>query len=271
MQIKKLYSDSLAFAEKDLKLAFRYKVNFFAQTFLTPLTTVMPFLLVYSGYFLLGGTQVENLSDTTFVTFLLIGTIVNITLRLGFNRYLNKFKLEKYWQTLDAISITPISKLSLILGGMIDGLVSVIPGIIIISFAAYLFFPTSLAVVLPFVVLIIFALIISLCLGLIAGLASIFNENYSTIFQYSLLGIVFLSCFFYPISFFDNHPILALLKTIVLINPYYHIVTLMRGVWFGTGFSTQSFIFVSMFVVAMPFISVALFNWVWKRFTVEGY
>lgn len=259
-------------AQKDLSLNLRFKIPFFTSTIITPITIIIPFLLVYFGYFFSGGSAIKNINNENFIPFLLLGTMTSIVLHNGFHNFPNKFLTEKYWQTIEGIMLAPISKISLIIGGTIEGFVAVFPAIIIVFVTANFFLPTSsLQTMIVIIITLALLLIVSLSLGLIASLATLFNENYTPLFYYSLAGITFLSCFYYPIEFFDSHPVLSLLKPLIQINPYYLGVTLMRESWFNSAFQWNSFLYILIMAIALPFISVYIFRKAWQTFTIQGY
>lgn len=268
---KKILADSIAIAEKDLKLDMRFKIPFFFETVVMPIAVLAPFILVYFGYFQAGNVYFAGLEKENFVVFLLLGMLSSIALHQGFNNFLDKFLREKYWQTIEGIAITPINRISLVIGGTINGVISVLPSAVIIFFIGQFFLPTSIAHSIQILLLLILLLLTSMSLGLVAALTAVFNENYSPVFRYFIIAITFFSCFYYPISLFDSHPFLALLKPLIEINPFYHGVTIMRSIWFFGVIPWASFLYVLIFSIILPFISVFVFNRAWKIFTIQGY
>ncbi len=270
--LKKIFSDSIAIAEKDLKLDLRFKILFFSSTVINPITVAIPFMLVYYGLFTTGSAApTSDLGEKNFAPFLLLGAMTSIILHEGFNNFFNRFSLEKYWKTIEALTLAPVNKMALIIGGAIDGFVSLLPAMATFFTILWLIQPTTIPSLVQITITLALLLLISMSLGLVSGLAVIFNENYLPIFKYSIIGLTFFSCFYYPISLFDNHPALLAIKPLVEINPYYHGVTILRNAWFFNTINMNSFIYVLIFALTLPFISVYIFNKAWKMFIVQGY
>jgi len=270
MGTKKILFESLAIAEKELKIELRFKIPFFLDSIVWPVFVVVPFLLVYFGQFLSGAQNFGGITLENFVPFLLLGTISSIALHTGFTNTPIRFQREKYWQTIESIQIAPINKLSVIIGHTIFSIITVLPAAAIIMLLLQYFSHTSILNIFFILLILIPMLLISISLGIIAGISMLFDESYLPFFRSLVFFITFFSCFYYPIAIFDQHALLALLKPFVLVNPFYHGVTILRSLWFSGTTPLSSIAILLMFAIIMPFLSSYLFNRAWKKFTIQG-
>ena len=173
---------------------------------------------------------------------------------------------EKYWKTIEAVFISPISYLSIVIGVGISEIIRLIPTLIVfIIVASFFSLPNPIALI--FAVIMLFMLFLFCCsLGLIHGAAALSNENFLPVFGYLFMGLSLLSCFFYPIGLIPDA-----LKPLVEINPLYQGVAFIRDAWITGEISIISFAYVFAFMIVGLILSVQIFTKVWKTLGVEGY
>lgn len=261
-----LIGQSLALAEKEILLGLRFKAMFFMDFLVNPIIFSVIFLVVYNTFFSAAQTSIYGISAANFVPFVLIGSLTHLYVNAGSTAFNSIFLTEKYWETAFGMLFVTRNNLALIFGSTLATAIKIsFPTAIIlaISFAA---FPVSILTVLTAVLMLLLVLSVSLSFGLISGCFALSNENLVPIFNYFRYGLIFLSCFYYPIGALPRalHPL-------VQINPLYHAVLCIRSVWFGGGLPIFSIAYLLACAVFMPFFAVAIFDRVFKRYGVQGY
>ncbi len=130
---------------KDWKIEFAYPVSFIRQL-ISPLVFLLPFLLY--GIALVGGKESENLAQLVgtadvvtfiFTGYMLMGFIGTAVWAMGFS-----IRRERWFGTLEAIYVTPSSRLGQVLGMALHSTVHQILGTIIQLIAIYLTFGLAL-------------------------------------------------------------------------------------------------------------------------------
>ena len=275
----KILFDSLAIAEKELKLNFRYKWAFFISNLLNPLLRAGPFLLVYYGFFAIAGDSVSigGVSSLSFVVFLLLGMLVDIFLHSGLTVFSDNFLREKFWQTIQGFLLAPTHKLSLVIGVGISQLVAIFPTMLFFLLITFIWQPVSPLVLVFCLLVLAGAFLIALGAGLLLGSAALFNENFVPIFGYLRVIWVFFSCFYYSIDVlkFSVWGVLIDLRLLAELNPIYQAVAIIRATWvYGFDYAFQlwpQFAYFAAFVIIVPLVSVFIFRKLFKRFDIEGY
>ena len=263
----KRLEEVFAVAEKELFLSMRYKLSFFLTALINPVLGIIPFFLIYYGFLhFTGATEFAGLNRENYIGFLLLGMLVYTFFNDGFNVFSSKFLNEKYWKTIEAVFISPISYMSLVIGVGLSEAIRLIPTLLVfIAVAAIFSLPNPVALILA--ILMLYLLFLFCCsMGLIHGAMSLSNENLLPIFGYAFSALALLSCFFYPIGLVPDA-----LKPLVKINPLYQGVTFIRDAWLLGEISWISIIYVLAFTVAGLILSVRIFTTVWKTLGVEGY
>jgi len=132
---------------KDWKIEFAYPVSFIRQL-ISPLVFMLPFLLY--GLALVGGTYSENLAQLVgtgdvvafiFTGYIMMGFIGTAVWAMGFS-----IRRERWFGTLEAIYVTPSSRLGQVLGMALHSTVHQILGTIIQFIVIYLTFGLALKI-----------------------------------------------------------------------------------------------------------------------------
>jgi ABC-2 type transport system permease protein len=167
---------------KDWKIEFAYPMSFIRQL-ISPLVFLLPFLLY--GIVLVGGTKSENLAQLVgtndivafiFTGYMLMGFIGTAVWAMGFS-----IRRERWFGTLEAIYVTPTSRLSQVLGMALHSTVHQSFGTLLQLIVIYLTFGLALNIggILP--ALAIFALMMLALYGfgiVISALSLILKEGY---------------------------------------------------------------------------------------------
>lgn len=287
-----IWRDAYTIAEKELKLATRFKIPYFTGVLVNPLIRIFPFLLVYYGFFAGGATNFMGITMGSYVPFLVIGMLVDVFLNMGYSLFVANFGAEKVWHTVEATLLAPISKLSLLIGLWAAKFVSVFPTVLMFFLVAAYYYPTSISTIVFAFVMLICTLSISSSVGLIYGSLTMSNENFGPIFSYMRMGWVFISCFYYPVNIllFEFGQYAFDFRFLAWLNPVFHSTDLIRTFWLGQldlslaltgnlglaiGSGWQQIALPLLFVfgcaVILPLISVKIFNILWKRMGIQGY
>jgi len=267
----KIIEDTFTVAEKELKLEMRFKIRFFTSSMAEPLIRIAPFLLIYLGFFAAGAKSFGSVTEINFVVFLVLGMLTDVFFVHGYSWLHTKFMQEKYWQTIEAILLAPISKISLLGGQALSIIVALVPSMAIFLLISYLIIPAYFVHIAVVLLCLVLVLPIALSIGLVYSGAALFNENFTPLFNYARVGIVFISCFYYPITIFDKVPMLAALKPLVLFNPFYQAVFAIRQAWIFGIIEWGAIAYVAVFAIATPLLAVFIFNSLWKRLDIQGY
>ena len=167
---------------KDWKIEFAYPVSFIRQ-FISPLVFLLPFLIY--GLVLIGGRYSPNLEQLVgtgdavafiFTGYIMMGFIGTAVWAMGFS-----IRRERWFGTLEAIYVTPTSRLVQVLGMALHSTVHQILGTLIQFLVIYLTFGLGLKIegVLP--ALLIFALMMLALYGfgiVISALGLLLKEGW---------------------------------------------------------------------------------------------
>ncbi len=132
---------------KDWKIEFAYPVSFIRQ-FISPLVFLLPFLIY--GLVLVGGEDSPNLKQLVgtgdvvafiFTGYIMMGFIGTAVWAMGFS-----IRRERWFGTLEAIYVTPTSRLVQVLGMALHSTVHQILGTIIQFIVIYLTFGLALKI-----------------------------------------------------------------------------------------------------------------------------
>lgn len=255
-----------AYAQKDLNLQLRFKVDFVAYAFVPALINLGLFSTVYFGFFKSGAPSLTELSNSNFVAFALLGALTATLFNSGINAFQYRFVLEKYWETALGILASPLSPWGLLLGVMISEAVKFSIVLAVMLTLAYVFWPVSIGTLLTSLSILALMYIMISGFALIRGALYLVNENLDPILHYFMVGTGYLSCFYFPASFLPSF-----LQQIAYINPIYFVVATLRAFWLGLPLSVP-FIAVSLMVGAIgPVIGTYAFAKVWRNLDVTGY
>ncbi|MEK6934674.1 MAG: ABC transporter permease [Nanoarchaeota archaeon] len=247
-----------AIIEKEIKLNFRYKFNYLGMSLSSSLRLMFFFLLIYFGIFSLGVRDIGGISHNNYIPFLLLGGLISSFLGFGYDLFNIKFQNEKYWQTIEAFLIAPVNKFNLLLGIGFSEIIRLTIIFLIIILITYLFLPASIISILIISIISMITYIGILGISLIKGFFRLTNENYLFLIDYFFFIWIFFSCLYYPITLFPDY-----IQKIILLNPIYHSVTLIRELWYGSITSSifiNHFLYILGFSIISPLIGIYLFN-----------
>ncbi|MBD3338490.1 MAG: hypothetical protein GF353_05255, partial [Candidatus Lokiarchaeota archaeon] len=249
---------------KDLKLKFRYKLEFVVE-FIAPLFTIFFPYIIFNTLFELESQafgEESYYSQDNFILFLLLGYIVSSLIFLLWT-YKDQFYDEKTWKTLNSVFIAPVSKFNVLMGYLLSGVISKGFPIIFITILCYLLYPIPL-LNLMLVLLILFCISLTFAgMGFIIGLFEIVNENISASLTIGISFISLVSCVFYPIQIFPVQ-----VQFIIKLNPLYYYLELLRlSWWLGVDPETSlqylsvfHFMIVFGFTILTPLLASILFS-----------
>lgn len=263
----------MAVTEKELSLAFRFKIYPIVNSFINPIAKIIPVLLIYYGFLhfssagSFGGITKEN-----YILVLSTGMFLFTIYNAGITGFSPRFGMEKYWKTIDALLISPISSIELIIGVGLADLVINTPAISLFLATGFLAVSIDFFTLLLILVVVFLVYLICLSAGLAYGSVVLSREGYTAIISYLFMGWNFLSCFVYPITIMPEDFLGFLnLKLIAFYNPVYQGLSFVNQLWSQGTFDAFAFSYVLLFAIITPFIAGYIFKRSWKKLGIEGY
>ncbi len=265
--MNEFFHEITAITKKEFKLNIRFKTAYLLNTFVSPVLSIIPLIIIYYGFLhYTDATDFGGINLSNYIAFLSFGIAAQAFFHTGTNVFAVRFREEKYWRTIEALFIAPINYISLIIGVGINVALKLLPLLLIFILIASAFTVPSITQVLFVIIILLLLLLFCLGIGLIYGALTLFSENFDPFFRYFFAMWVLLSCFAYPITIIPES-----FRTIILFNPVYHAVNFARELWINNFFDLGAFLYVLGFAIIMPVISVYIFKMAWKRMEVQGY
>ena len=273
ISFKKITRQTLAIVEKELYLQFRYKSTIISQI-LNPLIQILILIFIFGIVFnIQAGYSLGYWTASNYVLFILIAFCLQI-FRPITEKYFQLFVVEKYWKTLSATLIAPINKFSLLLGQLISWVILNSVGFIVVFVIALMLYPIPIFYFLLFLLVFICIWISFASIGLLMGVFGISNENFGTSFSIILRFLFLFTCINYPKEVFPQF-----IQFFILLNPFYYIVDLLRLIWYYGLNPTIAMTFITpvhiiifiLSTVLLPIVSIAIFEYVYKRYGIAGY
>jgi len=257
-----------AYALKDLRGAFRFKISLF-NTILAPILTAASFLVTYAAIFF--GAKTEDLGfvqKSNYVIYILTGFLVYSIFRLAWGR--TSLLTEKVMQTLDGMLLAPRNRLYIMFGKAVQSFAEIFITVIFFAIAIIFLQPQiKLYNLVIGILALIFLFIIFLSLDFIVsaiGLAEEGIEGFIT--TYAPRAFLLIGCVYYPV---DVIPAFA--RPFVYLNPLYHAVNLFRSAFMTADlrFGFYPLIFLALLAFVLPILAAFLFDFVLRRWGVRGY
>jgi ABC-2 type transport system permease protein len=264
--MRTLLSHAAAYAEKDLHIQLRFKVEFVANTFLPALINLGLFGTVFFGFFKSGAPSGSELSSNDFVAFVLLAALGTTVFKSAFSAFQNRFASEKYWQTAQSILASPLSTWSLLLGVSAAELVKFSIVSVVFLTLSYIFWPVSILQFVGATLLLGLLYLAVSGFSLLRGALFLANENYDPIINYFMIGTAYVSCFYYPLTFLPSF-----LQPLAEVNPLYYIVNSIRSVWLGYPLETGYLAIGVIAGILSPLAGTVAFRRVWRNQDITGY
>lgn len=273
ISFKKIIRQTLAIVEKELYLQFRYKSVVISQI-LNPLIQIFTLIFIFGIVFnIQTGFSLGYWNANNYVLFILIAFCVQI-FRPITEKYFQLFVVEKYWKTLSATLIAPVNKFSLLLGQLISWVVINSVGFVVVFVIALILFPINIFYFLLFLLAFICIWISFASIGLLMGVFGISNENFGTSFSIILRLVFLFTCINYPKEVFPQ-----IVQFFISINPLYYMIDLLRLIWYYGLNPTIAMTFITpihiitfiLSTILLPIVSIAIFEYVYKRYGIAGY
>jgi len=255
-----------AITKKDLQLDLRYIAPLISKNFISPIKTMAWFLIIYSGFFSHSVNNFGGYTKENYIINLLIGSIFSIFFNLGAGSFPAKFFNEKWWQTIQGTLIAPINSYKLVLGISLSELIKAILGLLMVSAVALFLHPIPFYNFFIIFGIIIYTFIGLAAMGLIKAAFILVNENLNSIVEYFFLAVSFLSCFYYPIESFPS-----ILRPIAYYNPIYQSLFLIRNIWLDQPISLFNVLYPLFFMLLLIVVGTSFYNFITKRFDIDGY
>jgi len=221
---------------RDIKKRYKRSALGFLWVMLDPLLMLLIFYVIFSGLFgsSTGKYSTYVMSGIILWQFFSQGTKVASSAFLQNRNLINKIYLPK--------AVFPLSVVS---SSLVHFIFSLVPLFIIILFSGInLSFSLLL---LPYVVVIVF--IFSFGIALTVSTLAVFMHDVIYIYDVLLLGWMYISAIFYPVSILPDK-----LQVLLSLNPLYHYISLFRACLYDTALMTTGHIVFGTFFAVLSFL-----------------
>ena len=262
-----------AIIERNIFFELRFKLALLTS-FLNPfIQTLMP-LIIFGAFFSINESyDFGYWSSENYLLFLLIAFCIQF-LKGIMENFRQMFFREKFWKTLQALMVAPINRYVLLFGILISEMILLSIPFVIFFIVALVIFPISILNVFLVLVLFFCLAIFFGSLGLIVAVLIVTKEGVYRVIKIGLTYLIWASCISYPLQIFPE-----LIQNIILLNPLYYFIDLVRIVWmmgidYNVAISYLSpvhIVIVTTFTILLPILSVSLFNIFYNKFGITGY
>lgn len=255
-----------AIARRHLLQSMRFRWDYIFGIFLGPLKLMLLFFFIYTGFFYSGARNIGGVTTENYIVFLALGTVMSSIFGKGYNAIRGGLRTEKWWQTAEGLLVSPATRLDILLGYGIASLIHSLPMFIMVFTFAYIIMPVPLLNLIYIIALMLAMYAAVLGVGLVYGAFALTNENYNTAFSIASSGILFLSCFFYPMVALPGifHPLIK-------VNPIYLANHAVKSAWMQGTIEPKILVFMALASIASVSLGVHFFNRIWKRKGIQGY
>jgi len=258
-----------AFFLKDFKNQYRFKITL-ASNVLNPFLQVIGLILAYSAVFLVGKVEsVGYVNQANYVLYLITGFCSYSFARTTWGQ--TSLLVEKWYLTLDGVLLCPVSRFYIFLGKAVSGAISAALGAAPYSVLIILLHPKVYSFTHLLLGLVSMGCLFSIFISLdfLTSAVELHQEGVAKLVRsYAPRAVLLLGCVYYPISLLPSF-----LRYLVLLNPVYHSVEIFRSAFIRSepvclGYSMCYLLGLS---VLLPFVSVKVFVWTFRRYGVRGY
>ena len=267
--IKLQFIQIFAITEKNLKLRLRFKYQIIIS-FIRPIISILMPLIILGQFFELNA-EFGSWNENTYLVFQFIAYQIFLIKNLV-NEFPTQIVREKYWKTIQSLIIAPLNRYNLLLGIFLPHMILISIPMVVFFIICYIVYPISLLTVLSVILIFFLIALIFSAIGLFLGVFAITNENIWKILGFILNFIILLSCITYPYEIFPSF-----IQQIINLNPLYYLFDLLRFVWIEDhlliSILTHPIDIMILFTlaIALPLISVYIFNTVYQKYGIVGY
>lgn len=258
----------LAIASKEWRLNTRFFFEYLANNLISPVKTAILMYFIYAGFLGRESFSLGMVNKDNFHTFVFIGTTCHGIMLASVYVFRTKMLMEKWWQTVTATLISPVTTIEMIFGFILgSGTVHVAMGGVMFAVIAWFSHVSISAFLASFLTLCLLATF-AFGLGLLGATMALCWEGKSFLFDYGIQGLTFLSCFYYPIETLPKvlHPVIQVLPT-------YHAATLIQQLYLYGESSQLPFTLAYLSTVALAALLIPgfVFENSLKRYGIVGY
>jgi len=205
----------LAIADKEWRLNLRFPMEYIATNVVNPFKSAVVMYFLYRGLLTTGDHSLGVLNRATFPMYVVLGSTCHSLFMASLYTFRTKMVSEKYWQTITATLVSPASILEVIAGFIIGSVgIHLVISSLIVGVVSW-FFNVPFSVFATSILLLLLISLLGFGFGLIGTTFSLVWEGKAFLFDYSIQGLIFLSCFYYPLETLPRtiHPLVKLLPT----------------------------------------------------------
>jgi len=257
-----------AIALKEWRLNLRFPTEYFAANLFGPVKSALLMCLIYGGFLRSEGSHFGMVAHDNYALYVIVGTTCHSLLSNCVYVLVSKLVTEKWWQTVVATLISPASALELVLGFLIGSGGLHVAFATAITLIITLFHPISWSALLMVLYMMFLLSLLGFGVGLFGAMLNLCFEGKAFLFDYCVQGIIFMSCFYYPIELLPHA-----LRGIPHFLPTYYMGVVVHDC-FLSGYS-PSFLAVAggltVFCVLILGLSTLLFDYAVRKFGIVGY
>ena len=271
--IKRYCRQIIAIVEKNFYLDTRVKARVIMR-FLDPIIQLLIFIFLYGFIFNTNtGFQVGYWNKNNYVLFLLLAFCVQFSKSIT-QKYNSLFIEEKYWKTLSAMMVAPLNRFTLLFGVLISELVMLSIPLSILFIVMYILYPIPLLFLILTLLVFFSICLIFAAIGLIVGVLAMSNEKIVPYTSLILRFTFLFACIGYPREIFPE-----IFQILMFINPLYYIIDLLRLSWYlGIDYEVAillitpiHIILLILMTILIPLISLYFFEYIYKKYGIQGY
>jgi ABC-type polysaccharide/polyol phosphate export permease len=268
-KLQRIIRKTLALAEKQIYMQFRFKYRTLLNYFAPVITILMPIIIL--GRFFQNNVNFGPWNSQNYIIFIFIG--YNILLLRGMINYIPAhLQQEQYWKTLPALIIAPFNRYYLLFGYFISEVSLLSLPFFVFLITLFILYPISFTTLIIVILLFIGVAIVFAAIGLVLGVITVANENISSVLTFIIGFIFWASCITYPFQLFPN-----VIKDLISLNPIYYLINFIRLSWLEDNIfytiinHSGHFIIVISSIIIAPILAVIMFNLIYKKLGTSGY
>lgn len=258
-----------AIAEKNIKVTLRFRLSLI-MNYVTPILQILLPMIILNRFFSLKA-EFGAWTNQTYLLFLFLGYNILLVQKI-IGIIPAQFRTEKFWDTLSALMIAPFRRQNLLFGIVISHFSLILIPFCVFFIFCYIFYPVSFLTSLCIIGIYMAILIIFAGAGLIIGVFFISKESIGRIMITGVNIIFWFSCITYPYDIFPG-----IIQSIITINPVYYLIDTLRLTWVENDLlltiTTHPLHFLNLMslLIAFPVIGIYMFNYIFKKYGIEGY
>lgn len=258
-----------AVAQKEWRLNMRFAWQYFSDNLIAPTKTGILMYCIYHGLLKEVGQTLGMIDRANFALYVLVGTICHTLVAAAIYSFRSRMRDEKFWQTITATILSPISVMEVVLGFVVG---SVGPNLLISAVMLIVtvqLFPVPFDTAVTAMLVLLLLAFLGFGLGVLGSTIALCWEGKAFLFDYAMQAMFFLSCFYYPLEVLPR-----VLHPVALVLPTYQASRLLHEL-FVLGISPLhspgALVYILLSALTLLYLPALFWNYSIRRYGVEGY